>query len=332
MAKYHRSEAKEVAKEKLRGIFSAFCLPETADGAVDEKGLRQDIRHYLDVIRADGLYIHGFYGNFWLLTSDERRRVTEIVMDEVNGAVPVICRCAHASLKETIELIGHAEACGVDFISLIGPPYAAHLDGMVIEYFERVAAATELGLSIFNTPQAGYVISPEVMARLADIPNVCALKNDIDMAHTIRVRQLVGDRIVVIDPSEENLLVNMAQFGQKAIYTGTNYMYDSATALPMHDYVHAALSGDMALATERYYRMDNLRRAHRKWVLEPWQATGLCPIGTIKQWTAHLGLTGGPVRPPLPTLPEGDVATLLDDLRAAGLDVLASDAMRSASR
>lgn len=330
--KYRRDEAKDAAKEQLRGIYSAFCLPETEDGTVDEKGLRRDIRHYLDVIKADGLYIHGFYGNFWLLTAAERRRVTEIVVDEVDGAVPLICRCAHASMKETIELVAHAESCGVDFISLIGPPFAAHLDAMVIEYFEHVAASTNLGLSIFNTPQAGYVISPEVMARLADIPNVCALKNDIDMAHTIRVRQLVGDRIVVVDPSEENFLVSMAQFGQKAIYTGTNYMFDSATATPMHDYVHAGLAGDFARMAELYYRMDAIRQVHHKWVLEPWKANGLCPVGTIKRWTEQLGLSGGHVRPPLPVMSDEDAAEMVEDLRAAGLDVRGSDTMRSGER
>ncbi|MGH9088873.1 MAG: dihydrodipicolinate synthase family protein [Acidimicrobiales bacterium] len=331
MAKYRSSEAKDAAKEKVRGIFSAFCLPETGDGRFDEKGLRRDIRHYLDVIKADGLYVHGFYGNFWLLTSEERRRVTEVVVDEVDSAVPIICRCAHASMRETMDLISHADSCGIDFISLIGPPYAGHSDAMIVDYFEHVAASTDLGLSIFNTPQAGYVISPELMARLAEIPNVCALKNDIDMVHTIRVRQLVGDRIVVVDPSEERFFVNMAEFGQTAIYTGTNYMFDSAEATPMHDYVHAGLAGNVSLMAERYFGMEPIRQVHHKWVLEPWQATGVCPISTIKRWTEQLGLTGGPVRPPLPSLPADETAALVDDLRAAGLHVSGTDAMRSAA-
>ncbi|HEY8681004.1 MAG TPA: dihydrodipicolinate synthase family protein, partial [Candidatus Dormibacteraeota bacterium] len=134
-------------------------------------------------------------------------------------------RAAHQSLKETIELIRHAEDHGADFISLVGPAFGRASESMIYEYFERVAASTNLGLSIFNTPQMGYVISPELMARLADIPNVCALKNDIDMPHTIQIRNLVGDRIVVVDPSEETMLVSMAQFAQRVIYTGTNYMY-----------------------------------------------------------------------------------------------------------
>lgn len=317
--KYSRDEAKEYAKEKLRGVFSAFCLPETVDGEIDEAGLRRDIRYYVDTIRSGGLYVHGFYGNFWLLTSSERKRVTEIVEDENAGKLPVITRCAHQSLKETLGLIRHAEEHGADFISLIGPAFGGASEDMIYEYFEVVAKSTQLGLSIFNTPQAGYVISPRLMARLADIPNVCALKNDIDMAHTIQVRELVGDRIVVVDPSEETMLLSMSQFGQKVIYTGTNYMYDSAAATPMRDYIEAGLAGDFATAAELYHKAEPIRDLHRRWVLEPWRRQGLCPISTIKFWTQQLGLTGGPVREPLPSFPADQAAQLRREMDAIGL-------------
>ncbi len=317
--KYSSNEAKEYAKEKLQGVFSALCLPETPDGDVDEAGLRHDLRHYIDTIKSGGLYVHGFYGNFWLLTAAERRKVMEIVADENRGALPIICRCAHQSLKETIALIQHAEAHGADFISLAGPAFGGASEAMVYEYFEMVAASTNLGLSIFNTPQAGYVISPQLMARLADIPNVCALKNDIDMAHTIQVRNLVGDRIVVVDPSEETMLLSMTLFGQKVIYTGTNYMYDSAAATPMRDYIEAGLEGNFQRAAELYYRAEPIRELHRRWVLGPWKRDGLCPISTIKFWTEQLGLTGGPVRPPLPPFPADQAAQLRREMEAMGL-------------
>jgi 4-hydroxy-tetrahydrodipicolinate synthase len=325
VASYSKNEAKEYAKEHLRGVFSAFCLPETEDGAIDEAGLRHDVRHYVDVIKAGGLYVHGFYGNFWLLTVPERKRAMEIVSDEAKGRLPIVCRCAHQSLRDTLDLIAHAEANGADIISLVGPAFGGGNESMVIEYFERVAAATNLGISIFNTPQAGYVISPQLMARLADIPNVAALKNGIrEPGHTDRVRELVGDRIVVVDPYEETFLTSLIQHGQKVIYTGTNYMYDSARATPMRDYVVAALDGDFALATERYEAMQPIRDLHQTWVLDPWRGQHLCPVATIKYWSSELGLTGGPVRPPLPTFPAEEAAQLKAGMREVGL--LAADA------
>ncbi len=320
MAKYAKSEAKEYAREHLRGVFSAFCLPETADGAIDEAGLRHDVRHYVDVIKAAGLYIHGFYGNFWLLTVPERKRVMEIVADEAGGALPIVCRCAHQSLRDTLDLIQHAEATGADFVSLIGPAFGGGTESMVYEYFETVAASTNLGISVFNTPQAGYVISPQLMARLADIPNICALKNGVrEPGHTDEVRRLAGDRIVVVDPYEENFLASLTEHGQQVIYTGTNYMYDSARATPMRDYVEAALGGDFRLAAERYHAMQPIRDLHEQWVLQPWRRHSLCPVSTIKYWGSELGLTGGPVRAPLPAFPADQAAQLRAGMQEVGL-------------
>jgi 4-hydroxy-tetrahydrodipicolinate synthase len=182
-----------------------------------------------------------------------------------------------------------------------------------------VAASTNLGISVFNTRQAGYVISPQLMARLADIPNVCALKNGTDQEHTRQVRELVGDRIVVVDPYEENFLVNLTEYGQKAIYTGTNYMYDSARATPMRDYVAAALDGDFTLAAERYHAMQPIRDLHQKWVLDPWRRQSLCPVSTIKFWGHQLGLSDGPVRPPLPAFPTESQRQLQSEMREVGL-------------
>jgi 4-hydroxy-tetrahydrodipicolinate synthase len=320
VAKYSKGEAKEYARETLRGVFSAFCLPETVEGTIDEAGLRHDIRHYVEVIRSAGLYVHGFYGNFWLLTVPERKRVMEIVADETRGRLPIVCRCAHQSLRDTIDLIQHAESSGADFVSLIGPAFAGGTESMVYEYFETVAASTNLGISVFNTPQAGYVISPQMMVRLADIPNVCALKNGVrEPGHTDEVRRLAGDRIVVVDPYEENFLASLTEHGQKVIYTGTNYMYDSADATPMRDYVEAALAGDFGRATELYQRMQPIRDLHERWVLQPWRRQALCPVSTIKYWGSQLGLTGGPVRPPLPVFPAEQAAQLRDGMREVGL-------------
>ena len=114
------------------------------------------------------------------------------------------------------------------------------------------------------------------------------------------MRALVGDRLLVIDPEEEDFLANYLEHGQTAIYTGSNMMMDSAAAQPMHDYMQAALEGDRELTAKRYGAMQPLRDLHHRWILEPWWRMGLCPVSTVKFWTQQLGMTGGPVPEPLP--------------------------------
>lgn len=321
---YGPSEAKAWAFENIKGIISAPCLPESRDGEIDEEKLRRDVRHIIDVAKADGIYFHGFYGAFWLLTSEERRRSLEVVIDEAAGAVPVSARVAHQSLKETIALAQHAEQAGAAFLSVLAPWLGGGSEEMVVDYVAQVAAATNLGISLFNTRQSGYVISPELMARLAEIPNVVALKNHISPEHTAQIRALVGDAIVVIDPDEEIFLENIRDHGQQAIYTCTNLMFDREGRTPMRDYVSAALAGDFDAAQRSFDLAQPARDLHRTWVLEPWGRTGLCPISTIRTWTGLQGMSGGPVRHPLPELSDAERERLERELADAGVTATAS--------
>ena len=315
---YGRAEAKEYAREKFRGIFTAFVLPETPDHEVDEDGLRRDVRHYIDVIGSGGLYPNAFYGNGWLMTVEERNRVIEVVVEEAAGQIPVLARCQHQSLRDVIRMAQHAEAVGADFVSVVGPFLGGNSEYMVLKWFEEIAASINIGVSVFNTHQVGYTISPELMARLAEIPNVVALKSAVDVGHTIRTRQLAGDGIVVIDPTEPNMLLSMLQFGQKAIFTGTNMMYDHADATPMRDYVAAGIEGDALAATELFYRMQPLRDLHQRWIADPWKAQGVCPVARIKYWCELNGLHGGTARPPLEPFSEEGKAALRTELEKLG--------------
>lgn len=317
-ARYGKAEAKAASRELLRGTITALCTPVDEDGQIDEAGLRHDLRHCIDVIKSDGIYLHGYYGHFWLLTSAQRRQATEIALNEIAGAVPIINRCAHPSPQEAVELALHAQNLGADFISLVIPQFGGAYDSLLIDYFAYIAERIELGITIFNTDQAGYTLTPELMARLADIPNVCALKNGLSLEHTDKVRALVGDSIVVIDPNEENFLRNMLEHGQSAIYTGTNMMFDNANATPMRDYVHAFLDGRPDDAKKLYEDMQPIRDLHHRWVLEPWGSTGLCPVSVVKYWSSVNGMTGGPTPRPLPNLLSQEDK---DKLRAEMADV-----------
>ena len=319
MTDYGPSEAKAWAFENIRGIFSAPCIPESRDGEIDEEKLRRDVRHMIDVAKVDGIYFHGFYGAYWLLTTEERRSSLEIVIDEAAGAVPVSARVAHQSLKETIALAQHAENSGAAFLSILAPWLGGGSEELVVDYVEQVAASTRLGISLFNTRQSGYVVSAQLMARLAEIDNIVALKNHISPEHTDEIRALVGDSIVVIDPDEEIFLENMRNKGQQAIYTCTNLMFDREGSTPMRDYVHSALAGDFEAAERSFELARPARELHRSWVLEPWGRTGLCPISTIRTWTGLQGMSGGPVRHPLPELPASERARLERELAEAGV-------------
>jgi 4-hydroxy-tetrahydrodipicolinate synthase len=318
---FARGEAKAAARELLRGSVAALCLPVDARGDIDEAGLRHDIRHCIDVLGSSGLCINGDFQHYWLLTDEQRRRVAEITADEVDGAVPIINRCAHTSPRRAIELAQHTAELGVPFIDLVPPDlqFVGADHDVLVRYFTTIAEQTDLGIILFHTPRVGYTMSPELLAEVAEIPNVCALENGMPLDHTNEVRGLVGDSVLVVDPIEERCLVNMLEHGQQVVFTGDSPMFDSVTAQPMRRYIAAALAGRAEEATRIFELLEPVRDLHRRWVRDRWMRSQLIPIAVIKYWTSQLGMTGGPTPSPLPSLTVEEMDDLRTELIFVGL-------------
>ena len=60
--RYRKSEAKAFGRANLHGIWAAIPYPFTANGDLDEAGLRRDVRKYVDVLKLDGLFFGGLVG------------------------------------------------------------------------------------------------------------------------------------------------------------------------------------------------------------------------------------------------------------------------------
>jgi 4-hydroxy-tetrahydrodipicolinate synthase len=302
-------------------MVTAICLPVDDTGGIDEAGLRHDVRYCLETLGSDGLYINGYYSHYWLLTSADRRRTAEIIVDEVGGAVPIICRCASESPAEAVVLARHAEGLGIDFVSLVPPLFGGSEDvnrELVVGYFKLIADQIDIGISLFNIPKIGYTLSPELIAELAEIPNICALKNGVPVEHTKQVLSLLGDSMVVTDPNEDRW-TEVVKLGQTLFYTGNNQMFDSAASRPLRDMSRAAIDGNVDEAIGIWDELAPVRDVFRRWVRGPWQRTNLIPLSTIKYWSGLLGMTGGDVPAPLPRLSAADRDALRSDLIEVGM-------------
>jgi len=326
VARYSPNEAKEWAKTSVAGVYVALTTPErwnsdTGRFELDEAGIRADIDRYVEVNEISGFFLFGLFGNFPSFTVEERMRCTEIMVEQNRRRVPVICNCEHETLAATMRLIDHAISVGCDMISLTGPRYAGNADfvrPIAEQYFSYIAERTPLGICIDNIKYSGYLMTPEVMASFAKHRNVGILKNVGPVAQTIALRGLVGDDIVVIDPTEENHLVNLLQFGQRATMDGNSMVYDNNLGTPMKAYFDAALAGNPRLATELYYQMQPLRDVYESWVRHPWDNEGRLPMDRVKYWSHLLGLTGGPTRPPVIAMTEAEKIQMRDALVAVG--------------
>ena len=100
------TRAKELAREKVKGLWIAIPTPFTRDGSqVDEDVLAASVEHYVEQLGVDGIFCGGVMGEFWALTIDERKRVHELVVRQAAGRVPVMAQVGHHVFSDTVDLM-----------------------------------------------------------------------------------------------------------------------------------------------------------------------------------------------------------------------------------
>jgi 4-hydroxy-tetrahydrodipicolinate synthase len=317
------SRAKETAFEKVRGLWIAIPTPFTSAGAIDEGVLRKSVDYYIEALAVEGIFCGGVMGEFWAMTTEERARVHELVVNAAAGRVPVMAHIGHHTYAEAAQLSRHAEEIGADFVIAINPYFPIKpSDDIVRAWYQRLTAESSVPFFLFNTSYSGYALSPEVIAELADLDPVCGIKNPKPREHLLRVQELAGDKIVVCDASEADWLELHLDHGfQSLMSTPALAMYQTPTNRPIHDYTLRADSGDAAGAWALHGTLERERDKFERWMRDSWIARGegAIPIAALKTWLALMGLPQGPVRPPLIPLTNEQTEALQADLAGLGL-------------
>ena len=315
---YLPSEAKQAARERFTGLWAAITTPFGATGELDEAALRRDLDRLTGELRIDGIFCGGVMGEFWALSGAERRRLVEVVVECCRGKCPVLAHTGHHSAAETIELTRHAARAGADFAVVINPYYPPATDEGLYRWFEQVCAGAGIGIWLFDTGYSGVALSTGLIRRLATIENVCGIKVGRPHDRYLELLAAVGDTILVCSPHEETWLENMRDHGQRVyMSSAAPYLYQTPGRQPMREYTALALGGDIARAEKVAATLDPVRAVAGKWLQgRPRQIDNII---SIKAWAGLVGMSGGPVRPPLVSLTAAEREALAADLAAAGL-------------
>src|SRR4030095_2680399 len=202
--KYRRKDAKAYAREHLRGIWAATLTPFTADLELDEAGWRRNLRHWYRELGIAGLFVNGKQGEFYAMTLEERKRTAEAAVAEKGGGVMV--SCSDQSLDTVLELAQHAQAIGADYIVVHTPLlyFGAHTADTLFNYYRRVAEEVQIGVVLWHQPpDCVYLLEPEVCLRIAELPNVVAIKYSVPRETYARLSRMAGGRLIVITSDED---------------------------------------------------------------------------------------------------------------------------------
>jgi 4-hydroxy-tetrahydrodipicolinate synthase len=317
--KYSKKEAKEAARELLKGIWTAmpYCWDE--DDNFDDVSNRSNMDHIIENIKVDGHYCSGNIAEFWSMPDNERMHAHEVMLDQARNRIPMIAGCHHQSVKQVVALAKHAQEIGYDFVIILTPYVAARDDETVYQFYEYICSRVDIGIILFNVPQNCHPINANLAKRLSKLPNICGYKQaDGSPASTHSIIDSVGKDIVISVADEAPWLTSMTQLGLQWLVNYNPHLYQSKDWLPLKDYTDAALNGEINKATEIAKSIQPLRELHAKWIMGYWNS-GRMPISEMKYWQELIGMKGGRTRPPVIEISDEKKQELKEDLKSTGL-------------
>ena len=161
----------------ISGVIVPLLTPMNVDETINEKELRNQINHQINS-GIHGVFPLGTNGEAYILNFDEKVEVLKIVVDEVNGRVPVYAGTGCVSTKETISLSLKAKEIGVDILSIVTPYFASASQEELYNHFKEVAENVDLPIVLYNIPaRSGNSISPSTVEKLSKIQNIVGVKD-----------------------------------------------------------------------------------------------------------------------------------------------------------
>lgn len=314
--KYTRQEAKAYARENMTGIWAAALNPFNEDLSLNEAGLRSNIRHWIDDLDIQGLFIAGKQGEFFSMSLEERKRNFEIAVDECDGKAGVIVSVSDQNMETALELARHAQVCGADFIVLHAPvlSFVHDRSEVLYQYYKRFCDELDIGIAMWSHPDSGYLMQPEECARIAELPNIVAIKYSVPREMYVKLTYMVGDKIHVSTSAEHEWLDNILELNWKLyLCSSPPYLLQSGKDQRMNEYTQLAFAGKADEARRVFDSLNPVRDAMKR-TRPPGK-----PTAFGKYWQELLGQTGGRVRPPMLELNDAEKQLVRNGFHECGL-------------
>src|SRR3954470_18590979 len=142
-------------------LLTAMVTPFTDAGALDVAGAQALATHLVDNGN-DGLVISGTTGESATTTDEEKVRLRRAVVDAVGDRAQVVAGVGTFDTEHTVELSRQAEKAGAHGLLAVTPYYNKPPQAGLLAHFERVAAATDLPVMLYDIPgRTGVAIETE---------------------------------------------------------------------------------------------------------------------------------------------------------------------------
>ena len=204
------------------GVGTALITPFRKDGSLDEPAIKRLARRQIDA----GIHFVspcGTTGEAPTLSHREKLRVVELVVEEVNGQVPVLAGAGGYDTREVIELARDMEKAGATGLLSVTPYYNKPTPEGMYQHFKAIAASTRLPVVLYNVPGRTAVnLDVKTTARLSEIPNIVAIKGPGDLVQVSEIVSTTREDFIFLSGDDPVTVATMAVGGRGVVSVASN--------------------------------------------------------------------------------------------------------------
>jgi len=131
---------------------------------------------------ADTIVVGGTTGEFFTMNFEERVKLFKFIKEAVGDKIPLIAGVGCASTIKTMALTKKAEELGFESAMVVSPYYTKPTQNQLYLHFKKIAESVNIKIMVYNIPIfTGVNVNPETLAKLAEIKNVVAVKEEAEL-------------------------------------------------------------------------------------------------------------------------------------------------------
>jgi 4-hydroxy-tetrahydrodipicolinate synthase len=236
---------------KLHGVIPVIQTPFFDDETIDEASLRKVVDFAIEC-GAGAVCIPGYASEFYKLSDPERYRVSEVVVEQTKGRVPVIISTGSGSVYSTIKFSQYAESIGAQALMVLPPSVAPLGPKEIFAFFESVCRSVRIPIMLQDADFTGSGLPVRLFVDLAErCPNFCFAKVETALPGTKceEIIRLSKGKIQVLYGLGGVYLMDGFRHGASAVMPGAGFTDLYAHIFELHD------AGQDETARTLFYRM-----------------------------------------------------------------------------
>ena len=230
-------------------VITAMVTPFDGDGEVNYP-VAEKLAAHLVQRGSDALVVCGTTGESPTLTREEEFELFRVVKGAIAGSgAKLIAGTGSNCTREAMEATEIAAKIGVDGTLQVVPYYNKPPQEGIYEHFRQIAAvAPDLPLMLYNIPgRTGQNMTPETIARLAEIRNIVAVKEASgNLEQVSRVRTLTPSSFAIYS-GDDFLTLPMLTLGSVGVVSVASHLVGEEIQSMINAFLHGKTAEAVAI-------------------------------------------------------------------------------------